>query len=570
MTDPAAEPRPEIKPASRFNKVWIIPIVAVLLGAWLVKRTAEERGEIVRIRFETAEGLSANKTEVRCRNVVIGTVTDIKLTDSLEVDVFCRIKPDHLHLVREQSQFWVEKARLQGASVTGLGTIIGGAFVQLDPGEENEDEDKSKREFVGLETPPITPSTVDGLRIFLTTKAPGSVDVGSIIHFQENPIGKVESRVFDTETKTVEFGLFIEQDFRTLVTENCLFWQGSGIKFEVRPEGFDLDLPSLNSLVAGRIAMNVPEGIESGEPVSDGRRFTLHESFQIAQTSTFQGGVSFVILLDQSLRGLRKGSPVEYRGLKVGRVGRISYDLVPDVDIRKIPVLIQLDSRLMATHFPPSIMDEGEDGFSKALDSGLRASLKAGNLLTGQLYVDLDYYPDLPPASITQRGEHIILPTIETGLESIQDQVAALLDKMNALDVEGLIAKTSDTSEEATRVLSSLNLAMRSNKGVVADAQKTLQEMTDTMTAMKAILQADNTKAITGDVRATLAQVNESLKPLSADGAIYGDLVRTMDELRSVVRSIERMTTEIADKPNSLLFGKDPSSKKIPRARRRR
>ncbi|YCM45508.1 MlaD family protein [Verrucomicrobiaceae bacterium 227] len=565
MTDQASETQPEVRKSSRFNKVWIIPIIALLLGAWLVKRNHDEKGDIVTIRFETADGLTAGKTEVKCRNVKVGIVEDIRLTDDLKVEVSVRIKPDQLDLVRKDSQFWVEKARVQGASISGLDTLIKGAFIGLDPGTGS----RGIREFKGLETPPLTPASIEGLRLVLTAREPGSVTIGSGIYFQNNLIGRVESHTFHPESKTVEFGVFIQDSFSNLVTTNALFWQNSGISLHVGADGFDLDLPSLDSLVAGRISVAVPKGVPPGDLITDNSSIPLFQSLEAANQSNFMGGVEMLILIDESLRGLSVGSPVEYRGLKIGRVGRISYDLVKGADIEKIPVLLQLDDRLMAAHFPPSILDEGQGGLKKALLKGLKASLKSGNLLTGQMYVDLDYYPDSPTvAELAVEGDYVILPTIHTGLNGLQDKISNLLDKLNEMDLDGLIAKIQNTSDEATETLSSINLAMTSKKGVVADAQTTLQEMTATMKSINDLLDADDTKQIPADLRKTLASINESLKPLSNDGAIYGDLKRTMEELRHAVRSIDKMAGEISDKPNSLLFGKDPSSNKIPRARR--
>jgi len=572
--------QPDVRPAGRFNKVWIIPIVALLLGLWLVQRNIAEKGEIVIVSFENAKGLEEGKTQIKCRNVTIGKVEGIALTNDLKVDVQVRIKPEHLHLIRNDSRIWVERPRVEGASISGLGTIISGAFLELDPGIQEE----GRRSFTGLEKPPLTPGTVQGLRLKLLAEQPGSIDIGSGIYYNENLIGRVESRFFNLETKVVEFLIFVEEEFRELITKNTLFWQSSGISFHVGADGFDLNFPSLDSLVAGRISVGLPEGLEPGPLIPDEATIALYKTEEDAQNTTFEeeGGVEFLLLLDQSLRGLKIGSPVEFRGLRVGRVRDISYNLIADVDIAEIPVLIQLDTRLLSTHFPPSILDEGDDGFEKALQQGLRASLKSSNLITGQMYVELDYYPDAFYTGIEQRGELVVLPTVHSGLERLQDKVAALLDKFNKLELGELVnkmgktsdqatealAKVGETSDKATTALGNINQAMVSSSGVVADAQSTLKEISEAVKSLNTILVASDTKALSTDLRETLANLNKTLTPLSNNGSIYGDLRRTMDELRSAVRSIDRMSTEISDKPNSLLFGKEPNTKKIPRARR--
>ena len=559
------ELHPDVRPGTRFNKVWIIPIVTLLLGVWVVKHNIDNQGETITIRFENADGIKEGKTEVKCRNVNIGMVEQISLTDDLAVEVEVLVKPQHLHLIRKDSRFWVEKPRVQGASILGLGTLVSGAFLQLDPGIGDE----GARDFQGLENPPLTPRTVQGLRLTLTAERPGSIGIGSGIYFKDTLIGRVESRAFNMDTRTVNFGIFVEDQYRDLITDNSLFWQASGINLEVGPEGFALDLPSLDALVAGRISVGVPKGLPAGEAMPDEMVLALFKSKEEAQNTTFQGGVEFLLMLDKSLRGLSVGSPVEFRGLQVGRVGKIAYSLVEadEINIKRIPILIQLDSRLMATHFPANFVDEGSGGFEQAFQAGLRASLKSSNLLTGQLFVDLDFGEEnFDP--IEKHFDLIVLPTENTGLESIQDQIASLPEKFNKLEIETLITKVGETSDEATLVLENVNQAMVSSKGVVADAQTTLKEISGAVKSLNAILVSENTKSLSTDLRETLAQVNKSLEPLSNEGAVYGDLRRTMDELRTAIRSIDRMTTEIADKPNSLLFGKDANTKKIPRARR--
>ena len=189
------------------------------------------------------------------------------------------------------------------------------------------------------------------------------------------------------------------------------------------------------------------------------------------------------------------------------------------------------------------------------------------SLITGQLFVDLDYFPGDDGLVATRRGEYTVLPTVASGLGRLEDKLAALLDKVNSLGLETLIANVSYTSKQATDTLASLEQTLEADDGLVVGAEDTLKEMRDTLASLNTILVNDETKAIPPDLRLTLANLNSTLQPLSSDGAVYGDLRRTLDELRGTVRSIDRLVGELADKPNSLIFGKDDNTKKIPRAR---
>ncbi|MGD7652903.1 MAG: intermembrane transport protein PqiB [Verrucomicrobiales bacterium] len=566
-TNPSPDIHPEVKTDRRFNPVWIVPIVALLLGVWLVKRSIDEKGELIVVRFENAADLAVGKTEVKCSNVSIGKVESIILNDELDVDVGLRIKPAHLHLVRNGSMFWVVRARVQGSSISGLGTLISGAYIELDPGPKKKNA-ATRRSFVGLETPPLTPPSVPGLRLVLESTKPGSVDVGSGIYYRDTVIGRIESREFQPKEKVVRFGAFIEDRYTELVTDQTLFWKTSGIKLDVGPEGFNLELPSLNSLVSGRVSVDQPEDGLDGTPLTNGSTLTLYDSEEQAEVSRFKSGTGFLLLVDQSLRGLKKGAPVEFRGLKIGRVAEISYSLIKDPTIERMPVLIQLDARLLEKHFPAGPIREGTEGFTEAVSRKLRASLRSSSLITGQMFVDLDYFPNLPDVAQEKQGGYTVLPVVESGIGRLEDKLATLLDKINALGLETLVENLSATSAQTTATLASIDHAVADDNGVVRQAKATLEETRTTLAALNTILASEQSKAIPADLRETLAKLNATLAPLSNDGAIYGDLRRTMDELRATVRSIDRLTTELADKPNSLIFGKDPNTRKIPKARR--
>jgi len=557
--------KPEIKRTRRISKVWIIPIVGLFLGLWLVQRTIEEKGELITVTFENAEGIVIDRTEVRCRNVRIGIVESIDLDpEDLTVEVGLRIKPQHLGLIRKDSKLWVVRPRVTGASVSGLNTLLSGSYIDLDPGQSREDQ----FHFVGLENPPLTPNSVPGLRLFLISQNPGSVDVGSRIYFMGNLVGRIESRTFHANERSTEFGIFIDQQYAGLVNTETRFWRDTGFELKIDSGGLDLEVPSLDSILSGRVNFGVPEGVVEGEPLSTRHieYFVLHDDEDEADTSAFRSAAQFILLLDQSVRGLEKGTPVEFRGLPVGRIDIISYKLIESSDIDSIPVLIQLDEHLLAKHFPPSLRNEGEDGLENALKNGLRASIKPSNLLTGQMYVDLDYYPELPPAKVMHVSEHVVIPTTETGLARIE----AVIDKINKLEIEPLLARFTEAAEEASRTMQEIQISLGNADEVIAETKLTMEQTTEMMTALNEIMNDPDTKALPTEIRTSLAEIKKGIQPFSENGAVYGDLLRTMDELRNVSRSVKRMTTEISDKPNSLLFGKDPNTSKIPRARRSR
>ena len=555
---------PQIRPVRGISWLWLLPLIAAVLGGWLVKKHLDDFGEIVQVSLLSAEGLSAGKTEVRCRSVKIGELENISLADDLEVELELRIRPKHLRLLREDSQFWVVKPRISGGSISGLGTVFSGAYIELDPGTGEE----GKRSYAGLDLPPPTSSSVPGLRLELVTEDAGEVDTGSGVYFKNNLVGKVESRVFDVNREEVTLGVFIEERYQSLVSSNTSFWGVSDLKFQVGAEGVGVELPSLDALLKGKVAFGLIEGEVKGEEVTDGFVYRLYGDLEEAEASGFESEGEFLLLFEQSIRGLLVGASVEFRGLKVGRVSEISYGLVADGDDKQTPVLIELNKRLLKKHFPPELLDEGGGGIELALSKGLRASLKSSNLLTGQRFVDMDYYPDEGAADLVVLESFLVLPTVETGLGQLEERVTEVMDKISEVPIDSLVRQLEATTLAAQNTLHIMNDKLESTGPILVESQATLVEMKTSLASLNKILESDSTQSIPDDVKTTLAQINRTLQPLSNDGAVYGDLRRTMDELRSATRSIERLTETISDKPNSLLFGKPNSSDKIPRAKR--
>lgn len=550
------EPSPQTRETRRLSLVWIIPLVAVVLGGWLVFRHLQSQGPLIEVQFGTADGIVAGKTEVRSRSVKVGMVEDVRLADDLKgVVVKIRLDPKAAGLARLDTLFWVVRPRVSGASISGLGTIISGAYIELDPGSSED----TVRSYVGLEEPPVTPSGVPGLRLNLLAADRGQAGVGSPVLYEGNEVGTIERRRFNAKTKEVELRAFIYKEYSSLVTENVRFWHESGVEVTAGAEGFKLKLPSIETLLAGGIAFGLPEGIEAGAKAQDDSNYVLYGTQERAAESVFRSGGEFLLLFDQSVRGLVEGAKVEFRGLQVGRVAGISFLYGDKAESRRVPVLVQLNQAMIEKQFSPSMRDEGGEGMARAIGEGLRGSLRPANLLTGQLYVDLDFYDDIPVTPIVQIGDYAVLPTVETGLARLEEQIAAVLNKLEALPLQESLAKIDGAVEQSTRTLEAAEKAFGRSETAIA-------EVRDSLRAVRKVLENPEFSKLPGEVRETLVALRGSLEGVGPKSSLYGDLRRTMDELRGAARSIERVAQTIEEKPNSLVFGKGLKREVIPRA----
>ncbi|MDA0767937.1 MAG: MlaD family protein [Verrucomicrobia bacterium] len=533
--------QPEVRLSRRLSVVWVVPVLALLLGGWLVFRHFSEQGPLVRVDFKTAEGIVKGKTEVRCRSVRVGVVESVRLADDLNsVKVMIRMDPEAEELIRERSRFWVVRPRVSGASISGLGTIISGAYIELEPGVGAFVEDDAK--FEGLEEPPVTAVGVPGLRLTLVATEGGKADVSAPVLYLGNRVGRVERTFFDPETGLVQLSLFIEQDYAGLVTENTRFWIANAIEMEVGAQGFKLKMPSLSSVVSGGVTFGVPKGVQPGGPISGDPVFQLFDDEAKAAESVFESAGEMLLFFNQSVRGLQVGAAVEFRGLEVGRVLAISFFHAPESGGRLVPVVIQFNKQQIEENFPAGLSDEGGEGFAKAIRSGLRGSLKSSNLLTGQLFVELDYYDDEESGEIVMKDNMVVLPTVESGIQLLEGKVVNLLAKLEALDVEGLLTKIGD--------------AAQAGKVALENSEEVLKEARDALAAVRTVVEDEEFARLPEEVRLTLTELRGTLEGMGPDSRGYGDMRRTMDELRSAARSIERVADTIEKKPNSLIFGK--------------
>ncbi len=544
---------PEYRAARRWNIVWVVPILALIIGGWLIWRNLSSRGPVAYVRFDTADGIGTGN-EVRCRSVRVGVVKDVKLAGDLSsVLMHLELDPDYDTLLRKGTRFWVVKVRLNGGNISGFNTLIAGNYIELDPGPPGESLETN---FAGLENPPTTNRSIPGRRLMFVAEEAGSLDAGAPIYYRGFEVGRVESRTLDIERERVTYGAFIRQEFSGLVKENTRFWNASGVDFRAGADGVKLRTPSLQTLVFGGVSFGVPPGIDAGQPVEDGRIFNLFKSEDDATQSTFNPSMRFVLLFDQSVRNLAKGAPVEFRGISIGRVADISFDyLQSNEDDSRIPVLVEIDPSLLRREAAEKMGKPDAEFLKEAVGKGLRAVLKTGSLLTGARYVDVDYYKDADPATYGMVGEFPSIPTISSGFDQLETKLTSIMDKIQALPIDETMEKIGKAADEAATT--------------IAEARGTLKELQEAAASARKTLDSAEFARLPADVRTALAAVEKSVSSVGPDGAVQGDLLRTLDELRATLRSLKTLTNTVEDKPNSLLFGRETSGNPVPKAPKR-
>jgi paraquat-inducible protein B len=496
MTDNTAGNVPEneipeaaVKPRKGISIVWIIPIVAALIGAWVAYKSISEVGPTIVITFESAEGLVADKTRVKYKDVDVGLVKAVDLEDDLKhVEVTVQMQKGSRGYLTEKTRFWVVKARINAGTVSGLGTLLSGAYIAIDPVNGGE----FVKDFVGLESVPVVTTHLPGQHFKLKAARRGSLDVGAPIYFRQIQVGEVVSYKLSEDGKTVNFEIFINAPHHLKVRENTRFWNASGIDVTLSAAGFNLDMESAVSLISGGLAFEVPPDVPPGDVAAADRVFTLFDD----RTAAFQQKITvrnkFLLYFDGTVRGLAPDAPVEFRGIKLGRV--ISVDLEYDIDKQEfhIPVLIEIEPERFSTGFTNLTEAEHRSIKEEFIKRGLRAQLKTGNFLTGMLYVDLEFFPDAEVEEIRYVNGIEVLPTIPTSIQEITRNVTALLNKVKAVpfdkigaDMTQTLSHLDKTIIQAGDTLKSIDKTYAEDSAMARELQTSIRELAEAARSLR-------------------------------------------------------------------------------------
>lgn len=536
---------------TRLSPIWIVPVVAVLIGLWLIYDNITSRGPLITLSMSNAEGIEAGSTLIKSRNVEVGRVEQVRLSDDLNHAVItARMSPDVERMLVEDTRFWVVKPRIGREGISGLGTVLSGAYIQLQPGESDEEQ----HEFDVLDHPPVAPAGAQGIRINLVSQLGNSLTVGDPVTYQGYTVGRVEEAQFDTQARRMRHRLFIETPYDTLITDNTRFWSASGVDLRLDSEGIHVNLESLEALVGGGVTFGYLEDIPRGAPVDPDATFTLYEDEESARQGTFNRYLEYVLLIHDTVRGLSRGAPVEFRGVRVGTVASVPWHFrasQPESRPRfAIPVLIRIEPQRIASANDngPIDLEEWDQRFKRMFGLGLRASLKSGNLLTGALFVDLNFHPDLADTYVAERFEdRTVFPTTSSGFAQLEAQLTNLLNKLNSLQIEPL--------------LSSLDRNLQTSEAMLADVRQ-LSE------SFQALLDDPSTREMPDNLNQTLKELRQTLQGFSPSSGAYRELTSTLERLERLMRDLQPVARTLSEQPNALIFERSLDEDPEPQAPR--
>ncbi len=532
----------------QLSPIWIIPIVALIIGCWMVYDYFNQLGTEIQLNLRTAEGIEVGKTFLKSRNVNVGVIESIKLSDDYSsIVATARVSDDAVRMLKEDSRLWVVKPRIGMEGISGLDTLLSGAYIELEPGKSKI----SQYEFTVLEHPPVASVDEEGVRVTLFSQQAGKLDVGDPVLYEGFKVGRVENIGFDTNNKKAFYQLFINKPYDDLVRKNSQFWLTSGINMQLSAKGLNLQVGSLESLLTGGVSFQVPKDRLSGDKATDGQSYSLYDSFELAQQSMYDEYLEFVMLFDESIRGLHAGASVEFRGITIGEVVKAPLTLQQfDSDSSKgrfsngiVPVLVKIELARVFENANEIGLDELKSELEREINIGLRASLKTGSLITGALFIDLDLYPDDKAHQAASFMDYPIFPTKRAGVAEIQKQVGQLINKFNHLPIES--------------VFNELNNTLKSSSDAFSQWDKVGEQLTK-------ILQQGEMQALPAEVQQTLKEVQNTAKGYAPGAGVYNELEANLQQLKMLMKELEPLSRQLNNKPNSLIMGGEYRADPVP------
>jgi paraquat-inducible protein B len=534
---------PEAQPAEpRLHRpalVWLIPLIAALLGGWIALQSWLAKGPTISVAFRTADGIEPGKTLIRYKNVDVGSVTRVSFTKDGGVLVSASLTHDAAQFLREDSQFWVVRPRVSAGGVSGLSTLFSGAYISFTAGRS----DQSRHEFRGLEIPPIDTGGLPGHEYVLHAHDAGSLQVGSPVLFRRVKAGEVIAYRVDPDGSGVTLRIFIDSPYERFVTTAVRFWHASGIDLTLDAAGLRLQTQSAVTVLEGGLAFETPPDSKLAPPAPADTQFELFSDRASAMGHPYTEIQHYRMYFKDSLRGLTAGAPVDLHGIHVGEVSGFGIEYDQDEGIFRFPVDVDFYPEMLREHYIAGATranDTTKASQREILDrlvaAGMRARLKSGNLVTGQLYIDLDFVPHAPRTAINWNTARPQMPSIDGGLNALADKLGDIATKLDQVPVDQISAQLL----------------------------KTLQELQGTLRGTSALVGHLNDD-VTPEVTAAIGSARQALKAvestLSDASPLQSDLRDTLKQLSRSARTLADLSDYLEQHPESLIRGKPPDAK---------
>ncbi len=468
---------------------------------------------------------------MRYKDLDIGVVKSARLAaDRSHVIATIALTKDAKSFAAADTRFWVVRPRFAISGVSGLETLLSGAYIGVDAGRSTE----TSHRFTGLEAPPVITSDSSGSQFVLHAQDLGSLDIGSPLFYRRVQVGHVVAYQLEPNGRDITLRVFVNKPYEKLVTADTRFWHASGVDLKLDANGPKLSTQSLVTVMLGGVAFQAPEHSTVRKAAAENTEFLLAADQSEAMKEPEELAPALAVLnFDQSVRGLSPGAPVDFRGVTVGQVRSIGIEYQSDKKAFRMPVVVELYPSRMGLHENDVADDMRKRAIVQSLvQRGMRAQLRTGNLLTGQLFVALDFFPKASlPTDLNLNASLPEFPTTPGTFDELQAKLGDIVTKMGKVPFDQI-------GQDARTAMVTMNK-------MLVNADKLVTQVNgDVAPQVLAALQ---------DARRTLATANEALGP---DASLQQDTRRMMQELTRTAASLRMLTDYLERHPEALLSGR--------------
>lgn len=532
--------------------IWLIPIIAGGIAIWLGYNAILTRGPLVTLTFNSGDGLTAGQTQVKHKAVALGTVEDVRLSKDLQhVVVQVRMHRAAEPILTDHARFWVVRPRLTPGDISGLETLVSGAYIEVDPGTPGG---KRQLSFTGLETPPAVRSDEPGHSFVLKAQRLGSLGPGSPVFYRDVKVGEVLSFDLGNGLGPVSLNVFVRSPYDKFVHPDTRFWDASGVSVGVGPEGLHVELQSILALLSGGISFETARDVALHEPpVGTGAEFQLYKDKSEADAANYHQQIAVAAYFRATVRGLAAGSAVQIFGVQIGTVSSVRLILDPAHGEARIRVgmMLQPERVLGLDHDlpdPPAML-------AAFVQKGMRAVIENSNFVTGQEVMSLEYVPNAGPGIIGHEGDTLILPSQPGGLDNVMTSVSDIATKLDRIPFDRIGANLNATLRSVNATVSGPDVknALRNLSATLADVRQLVQRVDRGMTPVLQRL-----PAISDQLQQAVERANSAFGSggYGQNSDFQSNLERMMDQVNDTARSVRLLADFLQRHPNALIFGR--------------
>lgn len=518
---------------TRLSVVWIVPLLAMLISLGVAWKSFNDRGVLIHITFDNAAGLVPGQSVLKYRQVVVGKVEKVGFTEDLNrVLVSVRVDKDVAPHIDAKAKFWIVRPEIGFSGVSGLDTVLSGVFIEglWDKAYSGPPPVR----FAGLDKPPLAQDAGSGTWVTLANKDGGTLIEGAPVLYRGIKVGELRNLRISDDGENVLINAFVEAPYDKQLTTSTVFWDTSGFSVSLGPSGVKLNVRSLSSLIQGGVEFNTI--VSGGAPIAPEHQFHLFSDETAARDSIFADSqaarVSFSILLDGSVRGLKLGDAVNFRGIKVGEVTNLTVQADPGPNGGRI-VRQRVDFVLNPERMGLARNSNAADVMSflqAEVAEHLRARVASTGLLGGSLVIDLIPVPDAPPARIDPTATPFpVIPSVPPDIADVSATAEGVLARVNALPIEQVMNSAIALLDQLTKFVGQ------------DDTQKAPKELVGLIGDIRGIVGSADAQAAPAALHDTLTNADKFISDLNSAGTVQS-IVTAMTDASSAANSVYAAT----------------------------